>query len=177
MFDDLDRDFSSASGGDLGGGDLGGGDLGGSSNFSGGDLGGDLGGSSNFSGGDLGGGDLGGGSYDLGGGDLGGGDLGGGSFEKPTSSRRRTTSTPARRNHIEDPFVNKVVRLLLTFFLGFIGSFVINHSPLKPEGFKSRTCAYFFLTMITFGIYGLVASLCNLTFDPNKSSNIGYFKD
>lgn len=172
MFDDLDRDFSSASGGDLGGGDLGGGDLGSSSNFSGGDLGGDLGGSSNFSGGDLGGGDLGGGSYDLG-----GGDLGGDSFEKPTSSRRRTTPTPARRNRIEDPFVNKVVRLLLTFFLGFIGSFVINHSPLKPEGFKSRTCAYFFLTWLTCGIYGLVASLCNLTFDPNKSSNIGYFKD
>lgn len=72
---------------------------------------------------------------------------------------------------------NNVVRFLLTFFLGWIGSLVINHSSLKPHGFKSRTCAYFFLTMITFGIYGLVASICNLTFDANKSSNIGYFKD
>ena len=72
---------------------------------------------------------------------------------------------------------NKLVRFLLTFFLGWIGSLIINHSSLKPQGYKSRTCAYFFLTMITFGIYGLVASICNLTFDPAKSSNIGYFKD
>ena len=71
----------------------------------------------------------------------------------------------------------KLVRFLLTFFLGFIGSFIINHTSLKPEGFKSRTLAYFFLSIITFGIYGLVASICNLSFDSSKSSNIGYFKD
>lgn len=72
---------------------------------------------------------------------------------------------------------NKLVRFLLTFFLGWIGSLVINHTSLKPSGFKSRTLAYLFLTAITFGIYGLVASICNLTFDPNKERNIGYFKD
>ena len=72
---------------------------------------------------------------------------------------------------------NKLVRFLLTFFLGWIGSLIINHTSLKPNGFKSRTLAYFFLTMVTFGIYALVASICNLTFDPNKSRNIGYFKD
>ncbi|MBO5286677.1 MAG: hypothetical protein J6B34_00985 [Clostridia bacterium] len=72
---------------------------------------------------------------------------------------------------------NKLVRFLLTFFLGWIGSFIINHTSLKPEGFKSRTLAYFFLSYITLGIYGLVASICNLTFDPEKNSNIGYFKD
>lgn len=71
---------------------------------------------------------------------------------------------------------NKLVRFLLTFFLGWIGSIVINHSSLKPEGFKSRTLAYVFLSIITFGIYGLVASICNLTFDPTKERNIGYFK-
>ncbi len=70
-----------------------------------------------------------------------------------------------------------VVRFLLTFFLGFIGSFIINHSSLKPNGWKSRTCAYFFLPMITLGIYGLVASICNFTFNAKQSSNIGYFKD
>ncbi len=70
-----------------------------------------------------------------------------------------------------------VVRFLLTFFLGWIGSLIINHSSLKPEGFKSRTLAYIFLTMITFGIYGLVASICNLGFDPAKEKNIGYKKD
>ena len=63
---------------------------------------------------------------------------------------------------------NNVVRFLLTFFLGWIGSIIINHTNLKPAGFKSRTGAYFFLSMITFGIYGLVASICNLTFDPTK---------
>ncbi len=71
---------------------------------------------------------------------------------------------------------NNLVRFLLTFFLGFIGSIIINHSSLKPAGYKSRTLAYFFLSIITFGIYGLVASICNLTFDPSKGKNIGYFK-
>ena len=72
---------------------------------------------------------------------------------------------------------NKLVRFLLTFFLGWIGSIIINHTSLKPEGFTSRTGCYLFLTMITFGIYGLVASICNLTFDPAKEKNIGYKKD
>lgn len=70
-----------------------------------------------------------------------------------------------------------LVRFLLTFFLGFIGSIIINNSSLKPEGFKSRTLAYIFLTLLTFGIYGLVASVFNLTFDPKKASNIGYAKE
>ena len=72
---------------------------------------------------------------------------------------------------------NKLVRFLLTFFLGFIGSFVINHSNLKPEGFKSRTAAYFWLGLVTLGIYDLVASICNFSFDPTKDNNIGYFKE
>lgn len=71
----------------------------------------------------------------------------------------------------------KLVRFLLTFFLGFIGSIIINHTNLKPEGFTSRTSAYFFLTIITCGIYEIVASICNLSFDPSKDSNIGYKKD
>lgn len=72
---------------------------------------------------------------------------------------------------------NKIIRFLLTFFLGWIGSLIINHTSLKPTGWKSRTCAYLFLSIVTFGIYELVASICNITFDPNKESNIGYFKD
>lgn len=72
---------------------------------------------------------------------------------------------------------NKLVRFLLTFFLGWIGSIIINHTSLKPEGFTSRTGSYFFLTIFTFGIYELVASICNLSFDPSKDKNIGYKKD
>ena len=72
---------------------------------------------------------------------------------------------------------NNVVRFLLVFFLGFIGSLIINHSSLKPDGWKSRTCAYLFLGLLTCGIYPLVACFCNLSFDPTKQSNIGYFKD
>ena len=71
---------------------------------------------------------------------------------------------------------NNLVRFLLTFFLGWIGSLIINYSSLKPVGYRSRTLAYLFLGMVTFGIYGLVASICNLTFSPDKH-NIGYFKD
>ncbi|MBQ8405392.1 MAG: hypothetical protein IJX09_01965 [Clostridia bacterium] len=70
-----------------------------------------------------------------------------------------------------------VARFLLTFFLGWIGSLIINHSSFKPEGFKCRTMAYLFLGLLTCGIYPLVASICNFTFDPNKASNIGYFKE
>ena len=33
------------------------------------------------------------------------------------------------------------------------------------------------LTIVTFGIYQLVASICNLTFDASKPKNIGYKKD
>ena len=33
------------------------------------------------------------------------------------------------------------------------------------------------LSIVTFGIYGLVASICNLTFDPSKDKNIGYVKE
>ncbi len=72
---------------------------------------------------------------------------------------------------------NNVVRFLLTFFLGWIGSLIINHSTLKPNGYTSRTAAYIFLTLVTFGIYGLVASISNLSFNPNKQKNIGYSRD
>ena len=71
---------------------------------------------------------------------------------------------------------NNLVRFLLTFFLGCLGSFIINHTNLKPEGWKSRTCAYFFLGIITLGIYDLVASICNFSFNGKAEKNIGYFK-
>lgn len=70
-----------------------------------------------------------------------------------------------------------LVRFLLTFFLGWIGSVIINHTELKPAGYTCRTAAYFFLSIVTFGIYALVASICNLSFDPLKEKNIGYAKD
>ena len=72
---------------------------------------------------------------------------------------------------------NKLIRFLLTFFLGWIGSLIINHTSLKPEGYTSRTLAYLFLGIITFSIYPLVASICNLFFDPTKEKNIGYIKN
>ena len=72
---------------------------------------------------------------------------------------------------------NNIVRFLLTFFLGWIGSLIINHTPLKPEGYTSRTLAYLILGYITCGIYTLVASICNLFFDPTKDRNIGYKKN
>ncbi len=72
---------------------------------------------------------------------------------------------------------SNLVRFLLTFFLGWIGSLIINHTSIKPEGYRSRTLAYVFLSIITLGIYGLVASICNLMFDPTKEKNIGYIKE
>lgn len=58
-----------------------------------------------------------------------------------------------------------LARFLLTFFLGFIGSIIINHTELKPNGWKSRTLAYLLLGVITCGIYDLVASIANFSFD------------
>ncbi len=72
---------------------------------------------------------------------------------------------------------NKLVRFLLTFFLGWLGSLIINHTSLKPEGYTSRTGCYILLSAVTCGIYSLVASICNLTFDPTKEKNIGYKRD
>lgn len=83
--------------------------------------------------------------------------------------------TQTKGNAIMDN--ERLARFLLTFFLGWIGSIIINHTSLKPEGYTSRTLAYVFLTLVTFGIYQIVASICNLTFDPSKPRNIGYSKD
>ena len=71
----------------------------------------------------------------------------------------------------------KLIRFLLTFFLGWIGSIIINHTSLKPNGFTSRTGAYLILGYITLGIYTLVASIFNFMFDETKPKNIGYKKD
>ena len=70
-----------------------------------------------------------------------------------------------------------LIRFLLTFFLGWIGSLIINHTSLKPKGYTCRTGAYFILSILTWDIYPLVASICNFFFDPKKPSNIGYKKD
>ncbi len=71
----------------------------------------------------------------------------------------------------------KVARFLLTWFLGFIGSMVINRTALKIEGYKSRSWAYFWLTFFTLGIYPMVASIWNLVYDPEAEKNIGYVKE
>ena len=78
---------------------------------------------------------------------------------------------------MENSKEKNLARFLLTFFLGWIGSIIINNSSFKPYGYKSRTLAYFFLSTITFGIYGLVASISNLSFNPAKETNIGYIKE
>ena len=70
----------------------------------------------------------------------------------------------------------KLVRFLLTFCTGWIGSMIINRTELKPKGFMSDTKAYFWFGILTGGIYTAVASIFNLMFDPNKTSNIGYIK-
>ena len=69
-----------------------------------------------------------------------------------------------------------LVRFLLTFFLGPIGSYIINHSSYKREGYTSRTKAYLFLGILTSGIYVIVAAITNLTFKEGEN-NIGYIKE
>lgn len=81
------------------------------------------------------------------------------------------------QNDDEETPNKKVVRFVLTFFLGWVGSLIINHTKLKPKGYTSRTGAYLLISMVTVGIYTLVASFCNLAFNPTKPRNIGYKKD
>ena len=66
-----------------------------------------------------------------------------------------------------------IVRFLLTFLFGWIGSVIINHSNLRPQGYQCRTGAYFWLSLITGGIYGTVASICNISFTEGEK-NIRY---
>ena len=70
----------------------------------------------------------------------------------------------------------KVGRFFLILCLGWLGSFIINHSGLKPEGWKSRSWAYFILGYITCGIYTLVGAIAQFSFNPESEKNVGYFK-
>ena len=72
---------------------------------------------------------------------------------------------------------NNFTRFLLTLFLGCLGSIIINHTYLKPNGFRSRSWAYCILGVLTLGIYPLVASVCNLSFNSSNYKNIGYIRE
>lgn len=67
---------------------------------------------------------------------------------------------------------NKIYRALLIFFLGWIGSVIINRTALKPEGWTSRS---WLVALVPF--YGLIALIGAFTFDAAKESNMGYVKD
>jgi hypothetical protein len=82
-----------------------------------------------------------------------------------------------RRKKMQENIVRKIVRGLLIWFLWFIGSLIINHSSLKPQGWKSRTAGLIGWGILTFGIYVLVVAICQLIFEPKSSSNIGYIKE
>ena len=94
----------------------------------------------------------------------------------PTPTKRPITNPTSTKNNDDNTYLMNynVARFLLTFFLGWIGSVVINHSHLKPAKHTSRSWAYFFLAFFTFGIYGTVASICNLVLAENKKNIIGY---
>ena len=69
------------------------------------------------------------------------------------------------------------LRFMLVFCLGFIGCFIINHTSLKPNGWKARTYLCFFLGLITMGIFQIVLSIYYLSFSESNPSNFGYIKD
>lgn len=90
---------------------------------------------------------------------------------QPNAGMQQQMQPPMQRD-----WAMNIVRALLIWFLWFIGSLIINYSPLRPQGHKSRTMAIIFLGIITFGIYVIVVALCNLIFDPNAPRNIGYHR-
>ncbi len=96
-------------------------------------------------------------------------------------SIRRVTLKPnqeaPRQDFITDDKNRNLVFFLLLFFLGWIGSLIINYSSLKPNGWKSRTLAHFFFSLLTWGIYSIVVAILALNFDENKASNVGFFRE
>ena len=105
----------------------------------------------------------------------------GASTDAPSAPEPEVTEEPPKKKkktEAKSEFDEyKLVRFLLTLFLGFLGSFIINHTDLKPKGYTSRTFSYFIFSYLTFGIYPLVASINNFFFDPKKERNIGYKRD
>ncbi len=67
-------------------------------------------------------------------------------------------------------FGKRLARAMFVLFLGFLGSFIINHSGLKIQNFTSRTGIYF----IFRGIYNLIGFFANLSFDPHSAHNPTY---
>lgn len=63
-------------------------------------------------------------------------------------------------------------RFWLILLLGFLGSFIINHSRLRPQGWEARTGVQFLLSGIP--IYRLVTAIANFSFDPMSLNNVGY---
>lgn len=71
----------------------------------------------------------------------------------------------------------KIYRAILLFFGGFIGSMIINHTALKPEGWTCCT-KFMLLDFITWGLISkIVAIISFIRFDPEKYTNFGYTKD
>ena len=68
--------------------------------------------------------------------------------------------------------MKNIVRAILVWCLGWVGSIIINHTALKPEGWTSRS---WLIALIPF--YGLISVIGAFLFDPAKESNLGYVKD
>lgn len=66
----------------------------------------------------------------------------------------------------------KIVRAILIYFLGWIGSVIINKTSLKPAGWTSRS---WLICLIPF--YNILAIIGAFTFNPDKEKNLGYIKD
>lgn len=69
-------------------------------------------------------------------------------------------------------FGKRLSRAMLVLSLGFLGSFIINHSGLRIQNFTSRTGMYFIFS--SSGIYNLIGFFSNLCFDPHSAHNSTY---
>ncbi|MDI9503953.1 MAG: hypothetical protein QM205_03320 [Bacillota bacterium] len=103
-------------------------------------------------------------------------------FYHPDGSIERVTLVPevqtTSTSVIDETKQNQnLIYFLLLFFLTWIGSLIINYSSLKPNGWKSRTLAHFFLNLLTFGLYSIIVAILALNFDENRATNIGFFRD
>lgn len=66
----------------------------------------------------------------------------------------------------------KIIRALLIYFLGWIGSVIINRTTLKPAGWASRS---WLIYLVPF--YNIIAIVGAFLFNPEADKNLGYVKD
>ena len=70
---------------------------------------------------------------------------------------------------------NKVIRALLLFLLSGLGSYIINNSSYKLDGYKFRTGYIFLIDVFTGSLFSKICAIffCLSNLDPASGKDLG----